>query len=124
MNLETISTLEKHYASQLANLYANTIRFQWNSEFLEEKIREIQAESYFRKLPRYAKSFINGVIHMLEKDLNQNLVYSYEINGKRVPINCEEFRKIPAKTVYEKWGNTGAFVYKEAPHKIFQKASQ
>ncbi len=45
----------------------------------------------------------------------RHLVFSYEIDGTRMMITEERYRKVSPQVVHEKWSHTGCFVYKEDP---------
>ena len=120
MRIEKVIKLEKSFAHDVHNIYQNAERFQWKDSQIIEAIRvNIYENPEYKKMPRYAKSFVQGVIFYLREMHWRKVVFSYEINGKRLATNSPEYRKVSPKYVHETCSQSGCFIYAEPPNKLF-----
>jgi hypothetical protein len=117
--------MKKHphesYADGMRNLYANAARFLWKIETISEARLAMKDEPAYRRMPQWAKAFVDGVIYVLDKEHWKLVEYSYEINGVRYLLSDPKYRKFPAEEVNRLWTHTGAFAYKESPTTLFTK---
>lgn len=114
MRHKRIHKLKTGFAQDITNLYCNAARFHWDTNRLSEYRRDIFNRARQSKIPQYAIEFLRGVDWHCNKMHWQLLVYSYEINGMRLAIDSDEYRKIPPQDVCELWLHTGAFIYRDS----------
>ena len=113
MKLERSLKLRQVYEHRLINLYDNALRFHWSHEFiLQSKKNLLLNDPTYKKLPQWVRTYLQGYENALRMHLEKNLVYSYEIHGKRLAIDSEAYRKVSPQYVHEHCSHTGAFVYK------------
>ena len=112
MRVERVIKLEKLFAEEVHNIYKNAARFRWSADQINKYYKEgILENDLYRRLPRYSKTFIDGVRYILDKQHWSLVCYSYSIEGKRMLTSDPNYRKLSAKMVYERWSHTGCFVY-------------
>jgi hypothetical protein len=120
MDLDRVIKLEKSFASAVHEIYRSAAELGLSSSEINKRICEnIWENDVYKKLPRYAKSFVEGVRHHCEMLQWELVVFSYVVNGKRLTIESEEYRKVDPCYVSENCTDTGAFVYREFPDKLF-----
>lgn len=120
MKLDKVIRLEKSFVEQAENIYNNGTRFCWSHDEINRHYREhiLQNEDY-RKMPRYAQSFVEGARHLLDKRLWKEVVFSYEVKGKRLATDSPKYRKYSAEYIHKHCSETGCFVYRSNPDKMF-----
>jgi len=119
MSQDKISRLEKSFSEQIINIYMNAARFHWDANKVNEAVITVWTDSVYESLPRYAKSFVEGVCWKCDRDHWKLVVFSYEINGKRMAIDEERYQKVSPREVHEKWGDTGKYIYRDNKEKIW-----
>ena len=120
LSFKTQDRIEKGLAEDIMNIYANTLRFKWSSEALNNAyLLNILKNPNYKRLPRYSQSFLEGVRYVMDKQLWKELVYSYDIEGTRLALTDARYRKIPPNVITNKYLHTGAWVYKEDVNSIF-----
>lgn len=120
MKLDRVIKLEREFVQAVINLYDNALRFRWTHEFVLEATRtNIYDKDEYKALPRYAQSHVAGALEVCRKLHERHLVYSYEIDGVRMMITEERYRKVSPERVHKEFSHTGAFVYKEDPTKLW-----
>ena len=125
MRHEQITKLEQSFVHDVHNIYQNAERFQWPDKVILEAIsKNIYENEQFRRLPRYAKCFVRGVIYYLREMHWRKVVFSYEIDGERHAIDSPKYRSISPQYVHETASQSGCFIYKEPPHKMFTEPDQ
>lgn len=120
MRTETVGRLERQFVNDVENIYNNAARFGWADSFIIEALKKnIYENPDFKRIPRYAQSFVFGAIHLLRQQHWKLVAYSYEIDGTRYLICEEAYRKFSPREVHEKWSHTGCFVYRNDKTKFF-----
>lgn len=120
MTYERQRDLKLGLAADVQNIYRNAARFCWDSDFINAAIRDkIRATDEYSKLPRHARSFIEGVIWHLDQQHWKLVEFSYEIAGVRMRISEDRYRKVNPQDVCNLWLHTGCFVYRDNPDKMF-----
>ncbi len=123
MKVERVTKLERRYAEAAHKIYENAARFMWDHDFVLRAIREgIYEESDYKQPPRYAQSFIAGVLHHCRHAHDKLTVYSYEVRGERLAITTEAYSEVSPQYIHEHCSHTGAFVYKDDHSKIWYQS--
>lgn len=112
--------IQHRLAGQIRNLYLNADRFHWDSDFIQEGLHKIYNTEDYQRLPGHIAAYLGGVIDTLRHFHWQKVVFSYEIKGKRLSIESEEYRKVKPQYVSENCSHTGCFIYRDSG-KIFTK---
>lgn len=78
-----------------ANLYNNTLRFQWDRDFLNEKRKEVWESDAFQVLPGTWRAFVRGAEHILSNQFENKLVWTHihPKTGKRVRRHHKSLEK-------------------------------
>lgn len=124
MKLDKVIRLEKSFAEQVHNIYANAARFHWDSDFVNDAVRKMREQDDYKQLPRYAQSFVSGVLHHCRMLHDKLMVFSYVVKGKRLTIDSDEYRKVSPEYVHKHCSDTGCFVYKDEPSKLWTKPAE
>jgi hypothetical protein len=121
---KTIKTVDS-LREALVNVYNNVQRFQWShDELLAHRAKHILDTEAYRKLPRWAQSELSGSEKILNAQLWKSVVFSYVVREKRLALTDEAYRKVSAQYVHEKCANTGAYIYRDAPRKLFTQPKE
>jgi hypothetical protein len=122
---DKISKSENRFIDSICNIYLNAARFHWSQQKILDSIEfNVYDVPEYKKLPRYSQSKIEGGLCVLRKGHEKLLVFSYEIDGVRMTIREERYRKISPQIVHEKYSHTGAFVYRKDPTSIYYQKEQ
>lgn len=105
----------------LRRIFINAARFQWSHDSITESItNHIQSGERWERLDTPSKEYVRGAIQILWDLHWEKVQFSYEFpKVGRLLISDPEYRKIPPSEVSLYWTHTGAFAYREPPHKLF-----
>ena len=110
---------KRDYAQRIHNHFHNAGRFHWEASFINSHLNGLREEDCWKRLPQYVQYFLEGVIHHCRHSHEKLLVFSYLVNGKRLAITSDEYRKVSPHYIHELCSDTGAHVYKEDTDKIY-----
>lgn len=113
------SSVAKRLQQDAINVYENALRFHWSAQFINEAVGKIMSSEDYRRLQRADAHFVYGSIETLRRLYWSNVVFSYVVKGKRLSIESEEYRKVPAEYVSKNCAESGAFVYRNDVNAIF-----
>ena len=119
MKLDLAIKRKNMFAEQVHNVYANAARFCWTADFVNKGISEIYSSNEYRAMPQWCKHFVEGVRHHCDFLHWKLVVFSYEIHGKRLVLGTEAYRKVDPCYVSKHCSETGCFVYRDNPDKLF-----
>ena len=120
MKLDRVLQLQREYETEAVQIYKSALRLQLtSSEICDRIVDKIYREDNYYKTPRHCRSFIDGFIDGLAHKYWENVVFAYVVYGTVLPIDSEEYKKIPAATIAERYGPTGHFVYRINPMKRY-----
>ena len=124
MNFDLQITVRRSIIEDARRIYHNAARFQWEQSFVLGTLNKLRNESRYSELPRYERTFIEGVIHQLDHEHWKLLVFTYEFAGHgRLSIESDEYRTIPPAEVSQFWSHTGAFAYRSDLNKLYTNPS-
>lgn len=112
MKLERSLKLRQVYEHRLLNLYDNALRFRLPQEEILEARNDHVFDATYHRLPQWVHMYLQGFEKALRMHLEKNLVYSYEVNGKRLTIDSAAYQKVSPVYVSKHCSHTGAFVYR------------
>ena len=107
------------YRESIGNIYSNVARFHWSAADLNKHMSDLRSEESYRRLPLWAIHYLNGATAVYDLQHWKLLVFSYAVNGVRLPITSARYRRYSPRKIHEQCAHTGAFVYKDAPDKLF-----
>lgn len=112
------------YRERIRNIYDNVMRFHWTHEKLIYSLKEnVWDEANYKRLPEYSREYLAGYEFAQDENLRKHLVFSYMIfrQGRtiRTTIDSTEYQSIPAQEICEKYGDTGCYVWRDAPDKRY-----
>lgn len=109
----------------IVNVYNNTARFHWShAELLKALADHVWNDASYKRLPRWAKSNLDGSRAVLDAQLWKKVTFSYVIKGKRLLLTDDKYRKFSPEYINKNCSHTGAFAYNDAPDKLFTNPSQ
>ncbi len=101
---------------RIKDMFSQVRVYRLSARHLRALERELYASSDWQRLPGRTREFLLGYICACrEYMMCDSLVWSYEVNGKRLPIDSEEYAAILPREIHEKHGHTGAFVWRDDP---------
>jgi hypothetical protein len=118
-NIETNLKRQKRLADQLCNLFDNLRRFHWSHDFYLEARGKLYDSEDYRKSPRWLQEYLSGVEFGLMREVWRGVVFSYEVRGKRLAIDSDAYRKVSPQYVSKHCTESGAYVWRDAPDKLF-----
>lgn len=114
MRSEKVIELQSKYTSEAVQIYRHALEAcLTHSEITDRIVDKIYKERLYYKTPQYCRSFVDGFIEGLAHKHWDNVVFAYVVYGKILPIESEEYKKIPATTIAQHYGPTGHFVYRK-----------
>lgn len=118
--------LRRRFVEETHLIYDYARTCQWSSAKLSETyIKRVLANEDYKELPRYERSYLEGVRDVLDSELwNNHLVFTYEIDGVRMAIDDPRYRAVPASEVNDKYSHTGAYSYRDDVTKLFYQSPQ
>lgn len=120
MRIEKVLELQSKYTSEAIQIYQYALEvYLTNSEITDRIVSKIYKDHFYYKMPRYSRSFVDGFIDALASKHWRNVVFAYVVDGKVLPIDSEEYKKIPATTIAKNYGHTCHFVYRSNPLKRY-----
>ena len=120
MTVDTIIRKQHRWADAVSNIYMNAARFMYTAHEIDRAVQDhVWNNSEFKKLPRYAQSFVEGVRGYCDREHWKLIEYSYAIDGERLLLSDPKYRAIPSQEISEKWSHTGCHVYKSDVTKRF-----
>jgi len=100
-------------ANQLTNIIDNTIRFRWTHGTIVKALGDYYGTDLYKKVPRWAHCYLRGILDARMSEIwRKEVVFSYEIDGKRLSIEDPKYREVPAQYVHENFSHTGAFIWR------------
>jgi len=117
MKTERALKLRKQFTEYVSNTFTNAERFYWSCDCIYESLREnIFNTNDYAKCPMWLHAYIDGYIERCFEQHWKLVIFSYEINGKRVTIQSNNYRKIPPNKIDT---STGCYVYIDSPEHFF-----
>lgn len=118
-----VQNLTKMFKNAILNLADNTIRFHWtHKQWLAYRQEHIFMHNDYKKLPRWAREYLNGYDDALfEHVWQRKVVFSYVIDekGTRASIESVAYRAVSPMVISECYSRTGCYVWRDNPEKFW-----
>lgn len=114
-SLDTTINRKRRLKSRLGDLLQRVeIYGLSHDEYLTRRTAEIFESDDWKRAPEWVKSYLRGYEDGFMVALWREVVFSYEIDGKRLAIDTPEYRAIPPKRVNDEFSDTGAYIWRKS----------
>lgn len=123
MRIETQTKIVRSMEGTIGQMFCDAIKEKWSSRKLQDTFHQrVTDHPRWKDLPVHQRWYVQG-FYDGAKNLHEriNIVFSYEIKGKRYSLDDPEYRKIDPCMVSSEYSHTGAFVYRDDLDKIWFK---
>lgn len=120
MKSEKQIKVRESLASSIRRIFEEAERqFSSHKEMCDKLDKLIYSNEKYKKLPNYQKSFLNCVRDTMYNLHWKFVEFSYIVQGKRLLITSEEYKKIDPVHITQNCLKTGKFVYIKNPEKEY-----
>lgn len=99
--------------------YRATMSHYTAHKLSEALCREIVGTKEYQTLPYYAREYLRGYVDAKRDMLWHDMVFSYEIDGKRLSIDSVEYKAYMPEYVCTTALHSGAYVWKSDTSKFY-----
>lgn len=113
MHISTASNHRDRYIRFVRDLWSRAKHFSMSQdEIIIEKNQYLYGDTAWSRVPRWVRAEVRGYYNACrEFAYRYDLVFSYEINGKRLAIDTEEYKNTVNYQTLDI--NTGAYIWRK-----------
>jgi len=116
----SIHTIKQRMLTRINDLYHEAVLYKDTANALTDKYCErILHSPEYHKLPVYMREYLRGYRDAKADALWSHMVFSYEVDGKRLSIESPEYKAYDAIYISENCTDTGCYIWRSDMSKLY-----
>lgn len=111
--------LRRNLSESIENIFRNTRRFHWSHLDVNKAMTNLRESPEWKQLTNLSYEYLTGKIDLLRAMAERETTPAYCIEGEYLTISSDKYRAIPPETIYKKYSDYCAWVWKDNPQKVY-----